>query len=196
MPRRATARFTRRSAALTITAGLAFTMTNCAGADHSPQSHQKTAATTAAATASGSGPRTQQEKAAAPLAELKAQNGLSLSLTSATRDRAGYLTIHATLRNNAHHTTVVPAELRGTERDVVKRGSSLAGATVTDFTENKRYYVLRDTDHRPLTTTGLNTLKAGESVRVFMQFPAPPASTTTVGFHLPLFDTATIKITG
>ncbi|MFD3842398.1 hypothetical protein ACFWWC_40050 [Streptomyces sp. NPDC058642] len=127
---------------------------------------------------------------------LKAQNGLSLSLTSATRDRTGYLTIHATLRNNAQHTTVVPAELRGTERDVVKRGPSLAGATVTDFTQNKRYYVLRDTDHRPLTTTGLNTLKAGESVRVFMQFPAPPASTTTVGFHLPLFDTATIKITG
>ncbi|MEU5324158.1 hypothetical protein AB0G67_46680 [Streptomyces sp. NPDC021056] len=196
MPRRGTARFTRRSAALTIAAGLAFTMTSCAGADRSPQSHQKTAATATGTTKAGTDVGTQQEKAAAPLAQLKGVNGLALSLTSATRDQTGYLTIHATLRNNAHHTTVVPAELRGTERDVVKRGSSLAGATVTDFTQNKRYYVLRDTDHRPLTTTGLNTLKAGESVRVFMQFPAPPASTTTVGFHLPLFDTATIKITG
>ncbi|MEU5894550.1 hypothetical protein ABZ835_48510 [Streptomyces sp. NPDC047461] len=196
MPTGATARFTRRSAALTIAAGLAFTTASCADADRRPQPHEKAAVTTPAATASGSGPRTQQNKTAAPLAQLKGVNGLSLSLTSATRDRAGCLTIHAALRNNARHTTVVPAELRGTERDVVKRGPSLAGATVVDFTQNKRYYVLRDTDHRPLTTTGLNTLTAGQSVEVFMQFPAPPAGTTTVGFHLPLFDTATIKITG
>ncbi len=65
-----------------------------------------------------------------------------------------------------------------------------------DFARGKRYYVLRDTDGRPLTTTGLSTLRAGESVHVFMQFPAPPASTTTVGFQLPLFDTANIKVSG
>lgn len=196
MPRRATPGFTRRPAALAIAAGLAFTLTSCAGADRSQQPHQKTAATTTGTTTAGTGVGTQQEKTRAPLAQLKGVNGLALALTSATRDRAGYLTIHATLRNNAHHTTVIPAELRGTERAIVKTGQSLAGATLVDFTEDKRYYVLRDTDHRPLTTTGLSTLKAGESVRVFMQFPAPPASTTTVGFQLPLFDTTTIKITG
>ncbi|MFD7283650.1 hypothetical protein ACFV80_43335 [Streptomyces sp. NPDC059862] len=66
-----------------------------------------------------------------------------------------------------------------------------------DFARSKRYYVLRDTDGNPLTTTGLSTLKvAGESVWVFMQFPVPPARTTTVGFQLPLFDTADIKISG
>lgn len=196
MPRRATPAFTRRPAALTIAAALALTTTSCAGPDHSQQPHHKTAATTTGTTTAGTDVGTQQDKAPAPLAQLKGVNGLALSLTSATRDQAGYLTIHATLRNNANHTTVVPAELRGTEKAVVKTGQSLAGATLVDFTEDKRYYVLRDTDDRPLTTTGLNTLKAGESVRVFMQFPAPPASTTTVDFQLPLFDTATIKITG
>lgn len=197
MPRRATPGFTRRPAALAIAAALALATTSCAGPDNSPQSHHKTAAaTTTATTTAGTGVGTQQEKTRAPLAQLKGVNGLALALTSATRDRAGYLTIHATLRNNAHHTTVIPAELRGTERAIVKTGQSLAGATLVDFTEDKRYYVLRDTDHRPLTTTGLSTLKAGESVSVFMQFPAPPATTTTVGFQLPLFDTTTIKITG
>ncbi|NNN38258.1 hypothetical protein HLK59_49800 [Streptomyces sp. S3(2020)] len=196
MPRRGTIRFTQRSAALAIAAGLTLTTTSCAGPDRSQQPQHKTAATNAGATPSGTGPNTQQEKAPAPLADLKGQSGLALSLTSANRDRAGYLTLYATLRNTASHTTVVPAELRGTERAIVKTGQSLAGATLVDFTENKRYYVLRDTDHRPLTTTGLSTLRAGESVDVFMQFPAPPTSTTTVGFQLPLFDTATIKITG
>lgn len=89
---------------------------------------------------------------------------------------------------------MVPAELRGNELEVLRTGPSLGGATVVDFAQHKRYYVLRDTDGRPLTTTGLTTLKADESVHVFMRFPAPPMSTTTVGFQLPLFDTANINI--
>lgn len=43
-----------------------------------------------------------------------------------------------------------------------------------DSKGKKRYYVLRDTDGRPLTTTNFPALKAGESLPVFMQFPAPP----------------------
>ncbi|MFG2794154.1 hypothetical protein [Streptomyces sp. NPDC048419] len=92
--------------------------------------------------------------------------------------------------------TVVPAELRGDELAVYRTGPSLASATVVDFDHAKRYYVLRDSSRHPLTTTGLSTLKPGESVRVFMQFPAPPASTSTVGLQLPTFDTANIKIGG
>ncbi|WP_406451401.1 hypothetical protein [Streptomyces sp. NBC_01622] len=120
-----------------------------------------------------------------------------MTITSAERDPvAGYLTVRGNLKNDGAGTVVVPAELRGNELDVLRTGPSLGGATVVDFSQHKRYYVLRDTDGRPLTTTGLSTLKAGESVHVFMQFPAPPTSTTTIGFQLPLFDTANIKISG
>ncbi|MET7685202.1 hypothetical protein [Streptomyces sp. NPDC005423] len=145
---------------------------------------------------SGSASREQQGLASTPLAELQGQNDLTLTITSAERDPAGYLTVRGDLRNDGSQPAVVPAELRGDELAVLKTGPSLAGATVTDFAQRKRYYVLRDTSGHPLTMTGLTTLKAGEDVDVFMQFPAPPASTTKVGFQLPLFDTATITISG
>lgn len=63
-----------------------------------------------------------------------------------------------------------------------------------DSVGKKRYYVLRDTDGRPLTTTNLGILKAGESMGVFMQFPAPPPSTTDVSLQLPTFEPATLKL--
>lgn len=173
-------------------AALAFTVAGCSGGT----THQDRALT-AATKAGRTTPHTQQGVAKTPLAELEGQGELGLTITSAERDpAAGYLTVRGDLKNDGSGTAVVPAELRGNELDVLRTGPSLGGATIVDFTQHKRYYVLRDTDGRPLTTTGLSTLKAGESVHVFMQFPAPPTSTTTVGFQLPLFDTANIKISG
>ncbi|MGX4695516.1 hypothetical protein [Streptomyces sp. JNUCC 63] len=189
MTRWRTTAFRRRLAALSIAVGLALGVAGC-----SDSSSQQDRSLAAASTAGGSAPHEQQT--GAPLAELKGQDSLSLTITSAEREPAGYLTVCGALKNEGTATAVVPAQLRGSELDVLRTGPSLAGATVIDFAGKKRYYVLRDTDGHPLTTTGLSTLKAGESARVFMQFPAPSASTTTVGFQLPLFDTANIKITG
>lgn len=192
MSMRTIAPFPRRMVGAAALAALAFTVAGCSdGSTHQDR------ALTAATQVGGTTPRTQQGVPKAPLAELEGQGGLSLTITSAERDpSAGYLTVRGDLKNDAAGTAVVPAELRGNELDILRTGPSLGGATVVDFTRHKRYYVLRDTDGRPLTTTGLSTLKAGESVPVFMQFPAPPTSTTTVGFQLPLFDTANIKISG
>ncbi|MFJ3338436.1 hypothetical protein [Streptomyces sp. NPDC086766] len=131
-----------------------------------------------------------------PLATLKGQHRLVLTLTSARRDPGGSLTVRGTLTNEANESTVVSAQLEGNESDIVKNGPSLGGATLVDLREAKRYYVLRDTDGRPLTTTGLSTLAPHERASVYMQFPAPPASTRKVDFHLPQFDTATITVTG
>ncbi|MFE4413239.1 hypothetical protein [Streptomyces sp. NPDC056821] len=189
MPSWRTTPFRRYLAALSIAASLALGVAGCS--DGSPQQDRSLAA---ASKAGGSTPHQPGGQTESPLAELQGQNGLSLTITSAERYPAGYLTVRGTLKNEGTATTVVPAELGGNELNVLRTGPSLAGATVVDFAGKKRYYVLRDTDGHPLTTTGLSTLKAGESARVFMQFPAPPASTTAVGFQLPLFDTANIKI--
>jgi hypothetical protein len=191
MSTRATQALGKPLAALAVTAGLTFGTVSCtSGATHPERAVQAVSATGAPA------PDQHLVRTGRPLAELQGQNGLSLAITSAQRNPAGYLTVRADLTNDTPEVAVVPAELRGNELEVLRTGPSLAGATLVDFTHNKRYYVLRDTDGRPLTTTGLSTLKAGEKVRVFMQFPAPPANTATVGFQLPLFDTATIKISG
>jgi hypothetical protein len=183
-----TRRLGRRLAALALTTGLALAAAACSLAG--------TGQDGTVAAASGTHTRTHQKLTGTALAELEGRHGLALTITSATREPAGCLTVRGNLKNDAPETTVVPAELRGDELGVYRTGPSLAGATVVDFAHSKRYYVLRDTSGHPLTTTGLSTLDAGESVRVFMQFPAPPTGTTTVGLQLPTFDSANIQITG
>ncbi|MFJ3310720.1 hypothetical protein ACIPSA_48830 [Streptomyces sp. NPDC086549] len=181
-----------RLTALTIAAGLVLGTAGCSR-DSTPQ--ERTVAASSTATAHGSPPRTQQGRQNTPLAVLNGQHHLQLTLASARRAPVGAVTVRGTLKNTGTGLVVVPAELRGNETAVLKNGPSLAGATLVDFTAGKRYYVLRDTDARPLTTTGLSQLQGGESVAVFMQFPAPPTSTTRVDFEMPLFESATLTLT-
>lgn len=189
MTGRRTTPFSARLGGLTIAVSLILGTTACS--NNSPEQNHASAAPLG----SGTTPR-EQLPAETTLAELQGPNGLTLTVTSAERESANALTIRGDLTNARAKVAVVPAALRGNDLKVRRTGPSLAGATIVDFTRDKRSYVLRDTDGHPLTTTGLSTLKAREKVRVFMQFPAPPSDTTAVGLQLPLFDTATIKITG
>ncbi|MFE2582646.1 hypothetical protein [Streptomyces sp. NPDC059378] len=178
--------------ALTVMAGLALGVAGCGGGgdDKKPE--------TTASTSTGGGPQpsTQEGQSDTPLAELKGSDGLLLQITSAQRDSGGFLTVNGTLKNDGAERVVVPAALSGNETEIVRHGRSLGGAALVDAKGKKRYYVLRDTDGRPLTTTGFSTLKAGESLAVFMQFPSPPTDTTEVTFQLPNFAAATIQISG
>ncbi|MGW7410227.1 hypothetical protein ACWGI9_42255 [Streptomyces sp. NPDC054833] len=180
-----------RLATLTIAAALPLATAGCS---HGSTTQERTVAASTTSPAHGSAPRTQQGQPETPLAVLKGQHHLQLTLTSARRAPAGAVTVRGTLKNTGADLVIVPAELRGNETAVLKNGPSLAGATLVDFTGAKRYYVLRDTDARPLTTTGLSQLNGRESVAVFMQFPAPPTSTTTVDFELPLFESTTLTL--
>jgi hypothetical protein len=180
----------RRMAAWAAAAGLfALGTASCAG-----NTDDHAARTNVSSSIDGSDPRALSEQPNKSLAQLRGPDSLVLTLRSAHQDAGGFLTIRGDLKNDGTSTTVVPAELRGSELDVVKAGQSFGGATLVDSMEKKRYYVLRDTDGQPLTTTGLSLIKAGASVPVFMQFPAPPATTTEVGFQLPQFATADIRI--
>ncbi|GGY63109.1 hypothetical protein GCM10010363_50660 [Streptomyces omiyaensis] len=134
------------------------------------------------------------EEPAEPLTVAKGRKGVELAIESAERDAGGFLTIKGRLSNPTGSSVVLPGEMRGNETEVVKHGLSLGGATLVDGVGKKRYYVLRDTDGRPLTTTGLDSLGPGKSTAVFMQFPAPPAATTEVSFQLPTFEPATLKL--
>ncbi|CCK24805.1 hypothetical protein BN159_0426 [Streptomyces davaonensis JCM 4913] len=180
----------RAAAALAVAACLALAAASCISRDLQAAGTSHAAASADAT----STPDAQQTNQAAPLAQIQGQDSLVLTISSATRTSSGILTLRGTLKNTGDGTAVVPAALRGNEHHVARNGQSLGGATLVDFTGRKRYYVLRDTEGRPLTTTGLTSLKSAESVAVFMQFPAPPATTAQVDFHLPQFDTATLPI--
>ncbi|WP_200259276.1 hypothetical protein [Streptomyces sp. HSG2] len=137
-----------------------------------------------------------QEHSETWLAEMKGPAGLLLLIKQVRRDDGGFLTVDGELKNDGGETTNVPAQLSGTETEITRNGRSLGGATMVDPVGKKRYYVLRDTDGRPLTTVNFPPLKAGESLPVFMQFPAPPSENAELTLHLPMFSSAGITIPG
>ncbi|MYR41988.1 hypothetical protein [Streptomyces sp. SID5910] len=182
----------RGAVAVTVALGLAFGVVGCGGdgEDNKPEASASSSKT------NGSGPSPQEGQSDKPLAELKGPSGLLLKITAAQRDSGGFVTVSGDLKNDGSKTATVPAQLSGNETEIIRNGRSLGGATLVDSNGKKRYYVLRDTDGRPLTTTNFAPLKSGESVPVFMQFPAPPADATEVTFQLPMFSAAGIEISG
>ncbi|MFF5934526.1 hypothetical protein [Streptomyces sp. NPDC012508] len=172
-------------------AGLVLGVAGCGSEDEPPKSQPPVSS--AAPSKSEGNEKPQSEAPEEVLAVLKGPNGFELTITSAKRDPGGFLTIKGRLKNTGDKGQAVP-EMRGDETEVLKHGDSLGGATLVDGVAKKRYYVLRDTDGRPLTTTGLALVGAQESAEVFMQFPAPAEGTTEVTFQLPTFEPGTIKL--
>ncbi|MEU5596287.1 hypothetical protein [Streptomyces sp. NPDC020298] len=190
---RLTARTRRGVVALTVAAGLAIGVAGCGGGGSEDKKPQASAS---ASKHGGSKPSAQEGQSEDPLAELRGPDGLTLKLTSAERDAGGFVTVNAQLKNDGNKDAVLSSQLTGNETEIMKNGQSFGGATLVDSKGRKRYYVLRDTDGRPLTTAGVQSVKAGDTVPIFMQFPAPPTSTTEVTFQLPTFSSATIQISG
>jgi hypothetical protein len=180
--------------ALTLAAGLAVGVAGCSGGGDGED--KKPNASAPASKGGGSQPSAQEGEPETPLAEVKGTEGLVLRITSASRDAGGFVTVSGSLKNDGAKSAVIPSQMSGDETEVIKHGPSLGGATLVDSKGKKRYYVLRDTDGRPLTTTGFGTLEAGQTLPVFMQFPAPPTSTTDVTLQIPTFSSGTIKISG
>ncbi|MEV5984535.1 hypothetical protein AB0L85_05870 [Streptomyces sp. NPDC052051] len=130
------------------------------------------------------------------IATLKGSDaGIEMVLYSVTRNEGGFVTVNGEIKNASGKRYTTPLQWSGEEKDVARAGRSLAGMTLVDSKEKKRYYVLRDTDNRPLTTTGFKpSLSADSSLQFFAQFPAPPESTTEVELQFPGFPNAPIEI--
>ncbi|MFE7212061.1 hypothetical protein ACFU93_19125 [Streptomyces sp. NPDC057611] len=191
MSTRFTEKTSRGMVALAVAAALALGAAGCGGGDD-----KKPDASASASKGGGSKPSAQEGQSETPLAELKGPDGLLLQVVSANRDSGGFVTVNGNLKNDSGKTVVVPVSVRGDETEILKHGTSLGGATLVDSQGKKRYYVLRDTDGRPLTTTDLTTVKSGQTIPVFMQFPSPPSNTAEVTLQLPTFSSGTIEISG
>ncbi|MFE9019930.1 hypothetical protein ACFYNL_15335 [Streptomyces sp. NPDC007808] len=190
---RFTTKARRGMVVLTVATGLALGVAGCGGGGDDAK---KPEASTPTSQSRGSDPSAQEGQTDEPLAELKGPSGLVLQISSATRDTGGFVTINGSLKSDADKTLTIPAQLSGSETEIIRNGRSFGGATLVDPKGKKRYYVLRDTDGRPLTTTGITSIKSGENIPVFMQFPAPPNGTAEVSFQLPMFAPADIQISG
>ncbi|QCW79195.1 hypothetical protein EQG64_23185 [Streptomyces sp. S6] len=130
------------------------------------------------------------------LAELRGQAGVVMTINQVQRDSGGFVTVQAEIKNGGDQ-PANPAQWAGSESVIVRENlASVGGATLVDKVGKKRYYVLRDTDGRCLCTTKIRPLQPGDSTAVFMQFPAPPNTTTEVDFSVPTFATTSLKISG
>lgn len=130
------------------------------------------------------------------LAEVRGDKDMLLVVNEVKRDSGGFVTVQGELKNQGD-AAVNPSAWAGTESVIVSKNlNSVGGATLVDKAGKKRYYILRDTDGRCLCTTGMSAVQPGKSVPVFMQFPAPPSTTTEVDLSLPTFATTSLKISG
>ncbi|MFE1960054.1 hypothetical protein [Streptomyces sp. NPDC059479] len=188
----------RRAAAVALAAtALTVSLTACGsggGNDAKENGGSSTSGEPSADTPKDDGAGGETPDTSQVLATMSNGNGLEIAFHSAKRDEGGFLTVTGTLTNTSSKQQYAPVEWNGQEQQVRRTGRSFAGFTLVDKAEKKRYYVLRDTDGYPLTTTGVVAVKPDEKVAVFAQFPAPPDSTTQVDIQLPLMPTATIEI--
>ncbi|MFE9780953.1 hypothetical protein ACFYPA_22705 [Streptomyces sp. NPDC005775] len=196
---RRTTKSRRAVAAASVAAALAFVVTGCGGDDGG-----KTKDPGASSSKSSGGDKGANGDTAAGdpvdtnanLAQVNGRDGLTLIVNEVKRDSGGFVTVSGVIKN-AGDGIRSAGQWAGTESAILANNpNSVAGATLVDKVGKKRYYILRDTDGRCLCTTGLSAIQPGKSISVFMQFPAPPATSTEVDFTLPTFATASLKISG
>ena len=183
----------RAMAAVTITTGLVLTVVGCGGGGGDDDSDKKPTRTSTGKSDSGD----EKDDASAPeadktLAEVKS-NGITLTVTSATRDEGGFLTINGRVANGTSGIWV-GSEWRSDENELKKNGGSLAGASVVDQQGKKKYLVLRDTTGRCLCTKFQGGINQNQSVDWYAQFPAPPEGTSRVEFQVPTMPPASLEI--
>ncbi|MFE8939369.1 hypothetical protein ACFYNX_17940 [Streptomyces sp. NPDC007872] len=194
-------RTTRRiGAAALLAAALTFSLAACGDEDGKGQGQGQGNASSSVPTPGKEEPTKSEDGKTPPddstiLATFKGEKGVEMVIHGAKRDQGGFLTVTGEIKNTSGEDYTPSVRWNGLEQEVALTGSSFGAMTLTDSKEKKRYYVLRDTDNRPLTTTKYTSLiEAGETLPFFAQFPAPPNTTTEVGLTFPGFTTGTIEI--
>ncbi|WP_392672272.1 hypothetical protein [Streptomyces sp. LN785] len=192
-------------AAVSLAAALALAVTGCGADDGGGKTKDPGSESSSTPSKSSDGDKgAKQEDTAAgdnvdpnvKLAEARGQNGVTLIINQVKRDSGGFVTVQGEIKNGSD-TNQPSGGWAGSEAGIVPQNpNSVAGAALIDKVGKKRYYVLRDTENRCLCTTGILPLQPGKSTAVFMQFPAPPSTTTEVDFMLPTFATTSLKISG
>ncbi|MCC3774445.1 hypothetical protein [Streptomyces sp. UNOB3_S3] len=182
-------------AALVVVISLALTGCGGEGNDDGKKTIDLNAARGSGAAQNSSGASEEPvSSGGAKLGEIKGPDGVVVTLTSAVRDKGGFVTVNGAVANRGSK-PYTPLTWRSKETEM-KSQSSVSGASLIDSAGKKRYLVLRDTDGECLCTTGLVNIRPGESRPVFAQFPAPPASVTDVDFQLPTMPSVRIRISG
>ncbi|WP_329453281.1 hypothetical protein OG894_42635 (plasmid) [Streptomyces sp. NBC_01724] len=201
---RRTARTRRVVAAVSLTAALVLAVTACGSDDGGKTKDPVSSSSSSTPNKPSDGDKDTKEDTSAEdnvdtnvkLAEARGEDGMLLVINQVKRDSGGFVTVQGELKNQGD-AAANPAHWSGNETEIVNKNlNSVGGATLVDKAGKKRYYILRDTEGRCLCTGGMTAVQPGSTLSVFMQFPAPPSTTTEVDLNLPTFATTSLKISG
>ncbi|WP_255951226.1 hypothetical protein [Streptomyces odontomachi] len=185
----------RAGAATVLAAALAFTATACGGDDKPSDDSSSSSSQGGGGKGDGGHGATAEPSPSETIADVKGDAGIEMIVNSAKRDNGGFVTVSGQFKNPGANAFTIPIQWSGSETAVAGTGRSIAGMTLVDSKGKKRYYVLRDTDNRPLTTAGFDpSIMPNASLTFFAQFPAPPDSTTSVDLQFPGFPNTSIEI--
>ncbi|MEV0849948.1 hypothetical protein AB0J21_29410 [Streptomyces sp. NPDC049954] len=184
--------------AAALTTVLSLVLGACGDSGDSGDDASKSTAPSAPVAASGNQGEPSEEPsqptADKTLSEVRGENGITLTITAAMRDSSGFVTISGSVTNGTGRGWTA-ANWTGDEKELVNNGGSMAGASLVDGAEKKRYLILRDTEGRCLCTKFTGGLLRGRSTDWYAQFPAPPKETTTVTFQVGAMPPAEIPLT-
>jgi hypothetical protein len=139
MSNRRTTKACRASTALAMAAALALATAGCGG-DEKTQDKE-----TSVSDANGSDSGKTARKEPDPnkvIVEVKGKDGIVLMINSVQRDSGGFVTVNGQVKNTGGEKFYGTQDWSGNEPDVMKQGSSVAGATLIDKAGKKRYYVV------------------------------------------------------
>jgi hypothetical protein len=178
--------------AVTVAAGLAFSLAGCAGGDDGGDKEAPSPSASGQSGKGGSGGQEQQ-----PLGQVRGgkDGKLTLTVTSAKREAGGFATFKGTLKNDGPTVVVLPG-WQSDEAELKDNGLSMAGATMVDKQNRKRYLILRDTEGRCLCTRFTTGFEQGVSAEWYAQFPAPPASARKVDFQVGDLPSVPVELSG
>jgi hypothetical protein len=193
---RRTTKARRAMTAVAITTGLVLTVAGCGGGDSDDKENSNKGSSPSTPSKKGGGGEGKDDSDASAtdqaLAEVKS-NGITLTVSSATRDGGGFLTVSGKVTNGTSGIWVA-SEWRSDENELKKNGGSLAGASVVDQEGKKKYLVLRDTTGRCLCTKFEGGVNQSQTADWYAQFPAPPEGTTKLQFQVPTMPPAAIEL--
>ena len=194
MTMRRALRARRRTTAVALATGLVLAVAGCSGGDDGGGEGKKPDGASQEDDKGGAGGSGDTDKV---LAQVKGGKGgkFTLTINSAERDDSGFTTFKGTLKNEGPSVVVLPG-WASEEAELKNNGLSMAGATMVDKKGKKRYFILRDTNGHCLCTRFTGGLDQGETSEWYAQFPAPPASTTSVDFQVADMPSASVKLSG
>ncbi|MET7701845.1 hypothetical protein [Streptomyces sp. NPDC005485] len=193
MDLRCTTKGRRALSTVAITTALLFAVAGCGGGGDDKSDKGPSSSTPSAGSSSTGGKASKTPDTSEVLAEVKGENGITLSISSAKRDEGGFVTVEGTVTNGTDGALAM-GNWRGDERELAKNGGSMAGASLVDQKGKKKYLVLRDTSGRCLCTQFTGGVGAGASTQWFAQFPAPPEGTTKLDFQVGSMPPASIEL--